>query len=108
MKKFAIILSVINALTLFYLIFTARIELPHWQEPFEKIRERIAEFKPATSEQELWIMLLKSNVGTAEGWSRIVINEYRRGEIPLLVLTMFNIIGFTIMAIKPYTTSVRK
>lgn len=108
MRKFAIILSVINALTLFYLIFTARIELPPWQERFKKIRETAAEFKPTTSEQELLIVLLKSNVATAEAWTRIVISEYRRSELPLLVLTMFNIIGFTIIAIKPYTINIKQ
>ncbi len=100
MKNFTVALLVINLAVFSWLIVGARTELPPWQEAFDDARTAINDIEQKDKTSALEKAVSQSRFKTAEGWSRITIDEYRRSDGSLVVLTILNIIGLSIIALK--------
>ena len=100
MKKFTLVLLAINVVTISWLVMGARMELPPWEKAFDDARSAINNLDQTGDMASIDQAVLHSRVKTAEAWSRITIDEYRRSDAPLVVLTFINIIGLATMALK--------
>lgn len=100
MKKFTLVLLVINVVTFSWLVIGARMELPPWEKAFDDARSAINNIDQTGDMAAIHQAVLNSRVKTAEAWARITIDEYRRSDASLGVLTIINIIGLATMALK--------
>lgn len=100
MKKLTLILLMINIVTFSWLVIGARMELPPWQKAFDEARLAIDNLDQTDDMAAINQTVLHSRVKTAEAWARITIEEYRRSDTTLGVLTILNIIGLATMALK--------
>lgn len=102
MRKFAAILLMINLVTLAWLVIGASMELPPWEKSFQQTRSALESFEHDENPAGKVAMagILRVHVETTEDWTRTAINEYRRSDSALCALTLCNIVGLTILALK--------
>ena len=106
-RKFAVVLLLVNLAVFGWIIIGARMELPDLDETFEEARSSVERLEPTVSgvslkEQALvdWNRrVVISKIDKAEGFTEITLDDSRRAEEPLFKLTIFNILGFGLIAI---------
>jgi membrane associated rhomboid family serine protease len=103
MKLFTLSLLAINIVTFAWVIFGARMNIPPWEKAFYDTRSAINNLPQDVSMMRLHQDVLHNRVNTAESWSRITIDEYRRSDAPLVILTIINILGLTFISLKNQT-----
>ena len=108
MKKFTLLLLAINIVTFAWIIFGARMELPPWEKAFYDTRSAINNLPQDVSMMRIHQAVLHNRFDTAESWARITIDEYRRSDAPLVILTIVNILGLTFILLKNQTKKQNK
>jgi hypothetical protein len=100
MKKFTYALLVINVVTFSWLMISARSELPPWKKAFDDVKLSINNLDLTGEMATINQSVLHSRVSNAETFARITIDEYRRSDGALGVLTIINIIGIATIVLK--------
>lgn len=99
MRKFTITLLLVNLATFIWLVAGAQRELPPWQDSFKNTKDTVDQIVPATKQQAVTVAALKVQLEVAESSSRITIEKYRRPELPLILLTILNMVGLFLLSL---------
>lgn len=100
MRIFTIILLAINLVTFAWLLVGAGMELPPWEQSFKDTKSTLNGFEEQGVESKAAMAVVRVHLETTEAWTKMAMNEYKRSDLPLGALTICNIVGLSILALK--------
>jgi len=100
MKAIALTLLLLNIFVVAYLIIGARNELPIWQNEMEAATASVAAIKTSDPLGDLRKSSALGRLKSLESSLDIAITEYRRSELPLLSLTLANMLGWACIILR--------
>ncbi|MCW1887860.1 hypothetical protein OKA04_24185 [Luteolibacter flavescens] len=102
MRVFTVMLLGVNLATVVWLVAGANAQVPPWESAFEETREVLDAPWGKTEDLQTVMGLVRARMDVAEAWTRTAMTEFRRSEGPMLVLTLANIAGLTLLAISQW------